>query len=155
MLTECRTEFAGFVIACRAAEIAATGTTKMKQYDPLLPPDPEQWQAIDEEARTRLVEDYHRRARIRLPNLKAHALFHTIVENQIALGGETPVRRTVQRLMSEGLDRHDAIHAVGSVLAGHMNDLLRSPESNAGADPNRPYYAALERLTAQEWLRSG
>jgi len=31
--------------------------------------------------------------------------------------------------MAEGLDRHTAIHAIGSVLAAHLNDLLRSARS--------------------------
>ena len=44
---------------------------------------------------------------------------------------ELPVRRTAQRLMSEGLDRHDAIHAIGSVLAGNIHDLMRKmPRQN-------------------------
>jgi len=37
------------------------------------------------------IEAYHRRARIRLPNEKVHAVIHAIVENQIALGDELPV----------------------------------------------------------------
>jgi hypothetical protein len=125
----------------------------MKHYDPLQPPDPEQWRLISEEEQIQLVSDYHRRARIRLPNAMVHAVVHVIVENQIALGDETPVRRTVQRLISEGLDRHESIHAVGSVLATHINDLLRGPDP--GAEPNRSYYAALDDLTAEGWLQSG
>jgi hypothetical protein len=49
--------------------------------------------------------DYHRRARIRLPNEKLHATLHAIVEAQIALGDETPAGRIAQRLTGEGLDR--------------------------------------------------
>jgi hypothetical protein len=124
-------------------------------YDPLIPPDPERWSALGEQEQLDLVADYHRRARLRAPNAKAHAVIHAVVERQIALGDEIPVRRTVQRLMSEGLDRHDAIHAVGFVLAGHMNDLVHRGELNAGEDPNTAYYEALETLTAEEWLRSG
>jgi hypothetical protein len=103
----------------------------------------------------RLVEDYRRRAHIGLPNLKVHAVFHVVVENQIALGDETPVKRTVQRLMAEGLDRHDAIHAVGSVLAAYIHDLRNGPEPSPGEDPNRAYFEEREKLTAEEWLRSG
>ena len=125
----------------------------MKRYDPLRAPDLEQWQSLDEDEKIALVQDFHRRARIRLPNETTHAIAHVVVENQIALGDETPVRRTIQRLMSEGLDRHDAIHAVVSVLVGHMNNMIRSP--NPGVDPNAVYFAALERLTAKDWLRSG
>jgi hypothetical protein len=125
----------------------------MKHYDPLQPPDPERWRSIDEAAQIQLVQDYHRRARIRLPNAKVHAVIHVVVENQIALGDELPVRRTVQRLIAEGLDRHDSIHAVGSVLAGVMNDLMREPDPDA--EPNSSYYVALEHLTAKDWLQSG
>jgi hypothetical protein len=123
----------------------------MKRYDPLTPPDPAQWLALDEQERMDLAEEYHRRARIRVP--KAHAIFHAVVESQIALGDEIPVRRTLERLMSEGLDRHDAVHAVGSVLAAHMYDLVHQPDT--GADPNKAYFDELEKLTAEDWLRSG
>ncbi len=41
---------------------------------------------------------------------------HVVVENQIAMGDEIPVRDTLVRLMSEGLDRHDAVHAIATVL---------------------------------------
>jgi hypothetical protein len=126
----------------------------MERYNPFEPPDPEEWISMDELERIRLVEIYHQRAHIRLPNEAAHALFHTAVENQAALGDETPVKRTVERLVSEGLDRHEAVHAVGSVLAGHIYDLMRQPEAAPQTDPNPPYYAALDQLTAEEWRRS-
>jgi hypothetical protein len=60
---------------------------------------------------------YHRRARIRLPNEKLHATLHAIVEAQIALGDETPACRIALCLIGDGLDPHDAIHAIGMVLA--------------------------------------
>jgi hypothetical protein len=124
----------------------------MLHYDPLEAPDPREWLALDEKERLALVEDYHRRARIRLPNLAAHAVAHTIVENQIALGDETPAQRTAERLMKEGLDRHEAIHAIGMALMGHVFELMKT--SNSGLDSNQVYFAELERLTAEEWRRS-
>jgi hypothetical protein len=124
----------------------------VQHYDPLEAPDPEEWLELDEHERIELVRDYHRRARIRLPNEKLHATLHAIVEAQIALGDETPARRIAQRLIGEGLDRHDAIHAIGMVLAGHMYDLLKTAKSDT--DPNALYFAALERLTAEDWRRS-
>jgi len=127
----------------------------MKAYDPLKSPNPEEWLAMDEQERLHLVERFHRRAGIRLPNVEAHAVAHVMVENQVALGDGLPVKRTVQRLMSEGLDRHDAIHAVGSVLVGYLNDLLAAPEAAIGTDPAAGYYAELEQLTAKSWLSSG
>jgi HD superfamily phosphodiesterase len=130
----------------------------MKRYDPLKAPDPEEWLSMDEQQRISLAQDYHRRARIRLPNEKVHAVVHAIVENQIALGDEMPLRRTIERLMAEGLDRHDAIHAIGMVLMEFINGVMSRAEPEhpeRGRDPNNPYYAALEKLTAESWRKSG
>jgi hypothetical protein len=129
------------------------------EYDPLT--EPELWLATGEQQRIDLVLAYHRRAGISLPNDNVHAVIHVVVENQIA-DDKLPVRRTAQRLMSEGLDRHDAIHAIGSVLAGNIHDLMRRKktdhqpgENEADPDPHKAYFAELERLTAKGWLRSG
>jgi hypothetical protein len=62
----------------------------------------------------------------------------------------TPPRRTVQRLMDEGLDRIEAIHAIGSMFAKFI---LRSTLESV-AEPNAPYFAALEWLPARGWRRS-
>jgi hypothetical protein len=122
-------------------------------YDPLVAPDPEEWLALDEEERIALVMDFHRRARIRVPKANVHATIHSVVENQVAEGDALPVRRTLERLMEEGLDRHDAIHAIGGVLIGHLSDLLKA--GHVEGDPNAPYFAELERLTAPRWRQSG
>ena len=82
-------------------------------------PEPESWLELDEEERIFLTETYHRVARIKLPNMTAHAALHAIVENQIALNLE-PVVRAMHRLRKEGLTRHDAVHAIGSVVAEHL-----------------------------------
>jgi hypothetical protein len=123
------------------------------KYDPLVAPDPEEWRSLDETEQHRLVREYHRLARIKLPNEKMHAMIHAVVESQALLGDETPVQRTLQRLMGEGLDRHEAIHAIGLVLAEYIFDLLHQSES--GGDPNPAYFAAVEKITAEEWRRSG
>jgi hypothetical protein len=83
----------------------------VKRYDPQQAPDPEVWLALDEDERFELALRHHRRARVRLPNARLHAMFHVVIENQVALGHEI-VRQTLERLQAEGLDRHDAIHAV-------------------------------------------
>lgn len=120
----------------------------MNRYDPNHGPDPEQWLALDEQARIRLVEAHHRRTGIELPNLRTHAVFHVIVENQLAENLDSVVR-AIARLRAEGRDRHDAVHAVASVLAEHVHSLLSS-EANAG-NPQAVYDAAVERLTAKQW----
>jgi hypothetical protein len=128
----------------------------MDNYDPLRAPEARAWLALGEDERIALVEAYHRRARVRLPDAKVHAVVHVIVENQLAM--ELPVpAATLARLMHEGLDRHDALHAIAMVLVEHMNALMRddAPEPAAGADVNAPYYEALARLTAAEWRAVG
>lgn len=120
----------------------------MKRYDPELTPVPEQWLALDEQIRHQLVEKYHRAEGIKLPNLKVHAIFHTIVENQIAENLESVVR-AMTRLRSGGLSRHESIHAVGSVLAGHIHDLFH--DKTDAASSLAVYNAAIERLTERSW----
>ena len=83
-------------------------------------PDPNQWLALDEQAPIDAAMDYHRHAGIRLPRAEAHAKFYAIVESQIA-DAELPVRGTVERLMAEGIDRHEAIHA-SAPCSGQMQD---------------------------------
>jgi hypothetical protein len=122
----------------------------MIRYDPLIGPDPDEWRALTELQQLDAVLAFHRRERIKLPNELLHASIHSVVESQVAAGSELPVAATLQRLMAEGLNRHDAVHAVGMVLAGHIHDLLKGDVSTEG-DPNAPYYAKLERLTAQWW----
>ena len=124
----------------------------MEEYDPLVAPDPDAWLAVDEQERIELVEAYHLDEGVELPNPKVHAILHVVVENQIAEGDALPVRRTAERLMAEGLDRHDALHAIGLVLIEHMSDLMQ--DDGATGDPNPAYFAELERLTAAAWRRS-
>lgn len=148
----------------QARDVSRTAIEQEKgatwRYDPFVEPRPDRWLALEEEERVDLVLAYHRHAGIRLPREKLHAVIHAVVESQIA-DAELPVRGTAQRLMSEGLDRHEAIHAIGSVLAGHINDLMRGIKSDgndldttSGHDPNEAYFAELEALTAEGWRRS-
>ena len=83
-----------------------------------------------------------------------HAIFHTIVENQVA-ANEAGAVETIRRLQTEGLSRHDAVHAIGSVLAGHMYELLKHDRPSTGDDLNEMYAAALRKLTAQNWYNQG
>jgi hypothetical protein len=125
----------------------------MQKYDPFRPPVAKEWLELDESEQMALVQEQHEAAGIRLPNPLLHATIHTIAETQIAMGDELPVGRTLQRLMSEGLDRHDALHAVGMVLSEHLWGLVKA-ESFEG-DPNPGYWSALERMTAERWRKYG
>ena len=57
---------------------------------------------------------------------------------------------TMVRLQNAGLDRHEAVHAVASVLANHIQALLEG--QRGGADSNAPYYQELYHLAAKDWL---
>jgi hypothetical protein len=123
----------------------------MRAYDPDRTPDPQQWLALDEQVRIRLVEKYHRVARIKLPNVKAHAAFHAIVENQIALQ-HPPVVRAMVRLAKQGLSRHDCIHAIAWVLTQFFYEAMTTKTEAMPSEVAARYDAAVERLTAAEWL---
>ena len=122
----------------------------MDRYDPEIAPDASDWLALDEDERLILVEEYHRDARIALPKAarRLHATIHAVVENQVALDDE-PVVRALARLRKEGLSRHDAVHAIGSVVAEQIYDLLKLKDAPEAARIR--YYAAIERLTASGW----
>jgi hypothetical protein len=122
------------------------------KYDPEVQPDATYWLALDEQERIRLAAAYHRKARIKLPSAKAHACFHAIVENQIAAQLESVVR-AMSRLMKEGLSRHDALHAIGSVLADQLYEAAQNQGQDLSKTAQARYDAAVERLTAREWRR--
>src|SRR2546425_5095262 len=123
----------------------------MDAYDPDTPVRDSDWLEIDEGWRIELVSSYHRRKKIRLPNPQLHSVIHVVVENQLALGEEAVVR-TLARLQAEGLGRHDALHAIGSVLAADLYELMR--ESSASNDTYVRYLEHLEKLTAKNWRAS-
>jgi hypothetical protein len=117
------------------------------QYDADELPDPDAWLELDEAERIDLVIDYHRRTGVQLENPEPHAIAHVVVENQVALGDATPVPETLDRLMNEGLDRHDAVHAIGSIF---MNIALEAVDDRDG-DVNAKYNRELSVLTAAGW----
>jgi hypothetical protein len=124
----------------------------MAAYNPERGPEPESWLELDEQERILLIETWHRVARIKLPNVTAHAALHVIVENQIALDLE-PVVRAMDRLRKQGLTRHDAIHAIGSVVAENLFGILKADQTDDAAASQARYCAAVERLTAVSWRR--
>jgi hypothetical protein len=121
----------------------------MDKYDPDRPPQSADWLEADEGQRIELVSAYHRRKKVPLPNSQLHAVIHVVVENQLALGEEVVVE-TLARLQSEGLSRHDALHAIGSVLAADLYELMQET-SEATGDVQSRYLERLKTLTAKNW----
>lgn len=124
----------------------------MDRYDPAQSPDPGEWTDLDESERIRFVKDYHKRERVKLPNAAAHAVFHVVVENQIAMGEEMNVSKTLNRLVADGFDRHDAVHAIGAVLAGHIHSLMGGESAEFSQNA---YAADLDALTVEKWREMG
>ena len=53
----------------------------------------------------------------------------------------------------EGLSRHDAIHAIGSVLVEHFSEAVSENNKGDASTLQSRYDAAVERITAEEWYR--
>ena len=133
----------------QSRRLAVTDIANMERYDPEHAPDPAEWLDLDEQERLFLIERFHRRAGRKTPNLRLHAVLHSIVENQLALGEPPNVRATLDRLMHEGLSRHDAVHAIASVVGEHVHDILQG--KNTVGWPADLYDAGLANLSASSW----
>jgi hypothetical protein len=116
-------------------------------YNPSIAPDARGWLALSEAERLDEVREYHDRTKARLPNAALHAAMHVTIENQLA-ENYGPAVVTLARLISEGLQRHDAIHAIASVAAVHLHELMQR-----GAAPfdQAAYERDLTALTADAW----
>ncbi len=121
----------------------------METYDPETAPETAEWLELEEDERISRIASYHRHLKVKLPNLQVHAALHSVVENQLAEELVT-VRETVDRLQAEGLSRHDSIHAVGSVLVGRLQAVLR--EGTQAQFEVEAYFQDLRALTAEAWL---
>ncbi len=119
------------------------------RYEANEQPHSQVWLELDESERIDAVRDYHRRTRVKLENPELHAIAHVVVENQVVLGEATSVPATLDRLMDEGLDRHEAIHAIASILMSIVHDIAR--EADDGSDINAKYGRELGKLTATGW----
>jgi hypothetical protein len=120
----------------------------VKAYNPNVDLDQQAWLASDEESRINVVVRYHQRHGLQDPSGRVHSIVHVVVENQLAMN-EPVVVETLARLRAEGLTRHDAIHAIGSVLAEQIYHLLK--EGDQGTDANEGYVERLKQLTAAGW----
>lgn len=120
------------------------------RYDADVPPQAEAWLELSEDEQIQIVERYHERLRVDLPadRRMLHAMIHATVETQLAM--QLPaVVDALARLQADGMNRHEALHAVGSVLVDHMHGLM--VEERAPTDPNASYSEALHGLTAKSW----
>ncbi len=118
----------------------------MMTYDASVAPDAAAWLALDEQTRSDVVAEYHRVNRIPVArrDRMMHSAIHAIVETQIASNDPPEVTEAMTRLMAAGLERHEAVHAVGTTLARYMFSLSRG-ESTAD-DGHARYREAVAQL---------
>jgi adenosylmethionine-8-amino-7-oxononanoate aminotransferase len=99
------------------------------------------------------VEAHHRALaadHVPTPKPRLHAAIHLVVENQLASGSPPQARRAMDRLIRAGLSRHEAVHAIASVVAEAAHGAL----TGGRFDPAE-YARALDALTAEGWRARG
>ena len=122
----------------------------IKTYDPMQVPDAQTWLAMGERERIGLVLAFHHSIGDRGENEQMHCLLHVVVENQIAMGDKMPVGEKARQLMAQGLDRHQTLHAIATVLARHMYRLSRAVTREG--DDEQAYFRELRRMSARKYL---
>ena len=122
----------------------------MKQYNASKKPVPELWLSLDDDTRLELVEKYVENFERKIDDSakSIHASIHMVVENQLALNEDVTIK-AYQRLMQQGLKRHETIHAIGAII-------LESIESGMKEKSDEPivnYKNRLRKLTAKRWIK--
>lgn len=122
------------------------------KYDPMKPPLKSRWLALDESDRIAQVKKYHREKKVELPRFTLHATLHVIVENMLA--EEIPdAVETMRRLQSEGLNRHQALHAVATAVMYYLHDKLNAPPSQEIAS-SEECLRYIREMTVEKWYES-
>ncbi|MEO6079482.1 MAG: DUF1841 family protein [Steroidobacteraceae bacterium] len=125
----------------------------MHRYYPEKEPDAAKWLALSEAERLDLATYAHRKERLNPGAITPHAALHVAVENQLAMGQPASVSQAMVRLRSQGLSRHDAVHAIASVLAEHLHAIVLADDVASKAVP-KAYEDAVAMLDGNAWLES-
>lgn len=125
----------------------------MITYDPLIEPDKEEWLEATEYDRIDAVKEFHENSDDydfeEEQALSMHSVVHVVVENQLALGVDL-VPETIAKLTRQGLDRHDAIHAIGAILNEDIFEIMRNEKTEFSP---KQYRRKLEKITAKRWRK--
>ena len=123
----------------------------MYEYDPSIEPDKDAWLEATESERLSAVLEFHENSNDSLDEsaLNIHSSIHVIVENQLAMGVEL-LPETMEKLMRQGLDRHEAIHAIGAIMCEDINEILRGEKAEFSP---KQYRRKLEKITAKRWRK--
>jgi hypothetical protein len=123
----------------------------MDNYNPNKSVDAENWLALDEAIRIELVHDFHSELDLEMPAdaLSVHSSIHVIVENQLAMGVDL-ISETIAKLTRQGLNRHEAIHAIGAIISEDIFDIMKG---NTEEFSPIKYRRKLDKITAKRWLK--
>lgn len=123
----------------------------MDTYNTSVRPDKEQWLEATESERVSAVREFHEKSEVYLDEkaIEIHSAIHVVVENQLAMGVEL-LPETLAKLMRQGLDRHEAIHAIGAIISGDILAIIRGEVTEYS--PKR-YRKKLEKITAKRWKK--
>ncbi len=125
-------------------------------YDPMQAQDAAAWLDTPPEERVRLVTEYHAAAGMSGTGLRVHCGLHVTVENQIAQRDPPETAEKLRQLMAQGLDRHQAVHAIASVVLAHMRKMIGRTADRPGREAlAATYVSGLKRMNARKWLKSG
>jgi hypothetical protein len=120
-------------------------------YDADQAPDPAAWLGMNEHARLDAVRRHHDRGpHPPAPSPEAHHAFHVVVENQIAVGSPPAAAETLNRLIAEGLSRHEAVHALAGAASRRIFEMLK----HKAPFDDVAYASDLGQMTAAGWLAS-
>jgi len=101
------------------------------------------------ELQEQLMEEHRRSPHPNLTGerLRLHVAIHSVVEIQVRDGVPPETGATLRRLMDGGLDRHEAAHAIGTVVADEMFEIM----SNQRTFNEAQYTERLAALTVESW----
>ena len=71
---------------------------------------------------------------------------HSVAETWLASGDPPEARAAMERLTSEGLPRHESVHAIASALANRIWEISRGREPD-----NRALAEDLANLSRKSW----
>ena len=106
------------------------------------------WLDLSEDERVALVLQHHESDETSDDHLRMHAIVHSGIETQLAEGNPS-TRAALERMLEAGLDRHEAVHAVGGVLASHIYHTLEGNPFDC-----KKYHRDLDGLSADTWKRT-
>lgn len=83
-------------------------------------------------------------------HLRAHLLIHEMVEKQLAENDPPEVGRVLHRMLANGLSRHEAVHAIGVVVAREALAMLKQ-----GRELDKQVYVReLQSLTVEKYRKA-